>query len=246
MRGAGALRVAGVTAAGAGLVVAALQLPTGDVALDLTSADERAAAGVRPATVALSASTIVCPGPETVGVRGSDAPSRTAAALLTVAAAPTSVLQDGVTHPRSAGAIGTTLLPAGERTAADPVTRARTDPRRQAGTLRRPAAVAVRGTGGSGAALSADQTTLVTEGDLRGVTSITCTAPAAETWLVGGGGEPGRRGRLVLSNASANPVQVQVDVLSAKGTVERASGSTVAVPGRARTVLLLDALAPDV
>jgi hypothetical protein len=50
----------------------------------------------------------------------------------------------------------------------------------------------------------------------------------------------------VLVNPADNPVDVDVDVLGESGAVRRTPGSSVAVPARSRTVLLLDALAPEV
>ena len=157
--------------------------------------------------------------------------------MLSVASAPTDLL---VGDPAPGATISSELLPRGKAGTGKVTTG---DVQR---TLREPAAVAVRGVGSRARALTAEQTTVVTTGDLRGLSSVTCTPPAADTWLVGGGGEQGRRGRLVLANSAANPVQVRVDVLSATGRVAATPGSTVAVPARSRVVLLLDALAPGV
>lgn len=234
---AAAARLLGVTAVGGALVAGAVVLPS--TQLDLTSGPERAAAAPRHAlTRGAAASEIACPGPETIGVRGSTASAALpAAAMLTVAVAPADLL-----GPASAGTLLATPLPAAEHAGFAPVS----STRRLTGSLTRPSAVTVRATGGLAAGLTAEQTTLLTGGDLRGLTSVTCGAPAVDSWLVGGGGEPGRRGRLVLVNPAATPVGVRVDVLSATGPVPSTPGSTLAVPARSRLVLLLDALAPGV
>lgn len=244
----GVLRLVAVTAAGAGLVAGVSRLPLPDVDL---SGGERAVA-TTPHAVPLRARQLACPGPETVGVRGSTVREvLPAAAALTAAAPPASV--PGAAPPAATprpGRIALGSLPgmttSGARVARSATVPSSGTPGRRSATLRAPAGVVLSGTGGYAPALTGEQTTLVTGGDLRGLTSVTCSAPATDTWLVGGAGEPGRRGRLVLTNPAATPVQVQVDVLGVRGTVERAAGSSVAVAGRARTVLALDALAPGV
>lgn len=235
---AGAARLVAVTAVGAGLVVGAARVPLRGVDLSGTGATVSEPARTAP----LGTQQLSCPGPETIGVRGSTARQvLPAAAALTVAAAPTSVIRTG---RGTAGRITVASLPGPSGSAAAvPSTGSAL---RRSATLRAPAGVALTGAGAGAVALTGEQTTVVRTGDLRGLVSVTCTAPSADTWLVGGGGEQGRRGRLVLTNPAANPVQVQVDVLGVGGTLTRAAGSTLAVAGRARTVLLLDALAPGV
>ena len=256
-----AAKVLGVTALGCGIVVAAVTVPLRafdlSPALDLTSAAERAAAAPRRAVVtAATATAVTCPGPETTGVRGSTATEAAltavrlrAAAAPSTAAPPTAVPPTAVPPPAASpatraapGALAAARLPATPRTPTP-------GPDLQAdlqADLRGAAAVVVRGTGSSAVGLTGEQSTLVTRGDLRGLASVTCTAPVADSWLVGGGGDEGRRGRLVLANPAATPVDVRVDVLSADGPVPTTAGSAVAVPARSRVVLLLDALAPGV
>ena len=236
------LRLTVVALAVGALAVAAFGVPLPLV--DLSSSSERAAAAQTSTTSPAGATELACPGPETIGVRGSTVTqvdtatqADTATPVLSVASAPSDLL---VGDPAPGATISSELLPRGKAGSAKVTTG---DVQR---TLREPAAVAVRGVGSRARALTAEQTTVVTTGDLRGLSSVTCTTPAADTWLVGGGGEPGRRGRLVLANPAANPVQVRVDVLSATGRVAATPGSTVAVPARSRLVLLLDALAPGV
>ncbi len=229
-----ALRLVAVTAAGAGLVVGAGRVPLDGI--DLSGGQPVVAAGTAQ-TVALSSRQLSCPGPETIGVRGSTAAEvLPAAGALSVATEPSA---------GTGGRIAIDSLPGATTVEAATVPSTGSALRRVA-TLRQPAGAALTGSGSSAPALTGEQTTVVTEGDLRGLTSVTCAAPSADSWLVGGAGEAGRRGRLVLTNPAANPLQVQVDVLGAGGAVARAAGSSLTLAGRARTVLLLDALAPGV
>ncbi|MBC7640099.1 MAG: hypothetical protein H7231_09995 [Rhodoferax sp.] len=231
-------RLLGVTALGAGLVAAAVLVPGAQsVRLDLSTASERAAATpTAPQPRPVAAAALTCPGPETAG-------ASPATALLAVAAPPADL-----TRAAGGGAITAAALPtsgassgaAGSTPLLAPGERYRT------GSVSGSAAVLVSADDGLAPGLTAEQTTLVTTGDLRGLTSTPCLAPAVDTWLVGGGGGEGRRGRLVLVHPAATPVQVRVDVLSATGPVPPTPGSAVAVPARSRLVLLLDALAPGV
>jgi len=114
------------------------------------------------------------------------------------------------------------------------------------GSLTSPSAVVVRASGAAAEGLAAGQLTLVTSGDLRGLAGTACATPTTDAWLVGGGGEDGRRGRIVLTNVAANPVDVSLHVLSADGPVDSTAGADVAVPAHGRATVLLGALAPSV
>jgi hypothetical protein len=199
----------------------------------------RAAGRQPPAAVPLESAALVCPGPETVGVRGADAEKPAtppSAALVVAAAAPDTVRPAGVggsggtiTLGRDAGALtaertgSAALLTHTSTTAA--------------------ASVPVLAAGATAPGLVAEQLTLTTHGDERGASSATCLAPSDDQWLVGGGTDVGRRGRLVLANPHDAAADVTVDVLTADGAVARTPGSTVAVAPHSRVVLLLDALA---
>ncbi|MGL5857453.1 MAG: DUF5719 family protein [Angustibacter sp.] len=105
-------------------------------------------------------------------------------------------------------------------------------------------AFVIRGTGPWAPGLAADQTTVVRDGDLRGLASTSCGSPSDDLWFVGGGGEVGRRGRLVMANPGVVTARVTIDVLTSSGAVARSPGSAVAIPADSRVVVLLDALAP--
>ncbi len=199
-------------------------------------------AAVRPAprAEALAAAELVCPGPETIGVRGADADhplDAPAAARVAAASSPSAVRS-----PDAAGRGGTVAIGVGK--AGVRATRTADGAALAQTTSSAPSSLAVTGSDAAAPGLVAEQLTVVPSGDLRGLSSATCLPPADDQWLVGGGTDTGRRGRLVLSNPHESTADVTIDVLSAQGPVRRTPGSTVAVPPRSRVVLLLDALAP--
>ena len=73
---------------------------------------------------------------------------------------------------------------------------------------------------------------------------LACQPPAAETWLVGGGGEPGRRGRVVLTNPSPERRDGRPGRLRRQGTGPLPAARGIVVGAHKRTVVLLDAIAP--
>jgi Family of unknown function (DUF5719) len=200
---------------------------------------------------------LICPGPETIGVRGAREVGVAPVPVQVSAASPPLAARGrvGVRAPAVAGAgapdVGTlaaqtvggsTLATGGPGSGAGAGAGAAT----VVGSTAEPRAVALRATGGSAPGLVGTQTSLLPRGVLRGLVSAPCTGPTDDAWLVGGGGEPGRRGRLVIANPHATTARVSIDVLAAGGPVRRTSGSAVAVAPRSRVVLLLDALAPGV
>ncbi|MGN6613297.1 MAG: DUF5719 family protein [Angustibacter sp.] len=199
----------------------------------------RAAVHQPPTAVPLEAATLVCPGPETVGVRGADAdhPKAPPSPARVLAAAPPDTVR-----PAGVGGSGGRVVIGNGASAV-------TADRPGSGALRVQAATSTAGsvpvtaTGAAASGLVAEQLTRTAKGDERGVSSATCLAPADDQWLVGGGTDVGRRGRLVLANPHDAPADVTVDVLTTDGAATRTPGSTVAVPPRSRVVLLLDALA---
>ena len=53
--------------------------------------------------------------------------------------------------------------------------------------------------------------------DLRGLATAACAAGGSDLWLLGGGADPGRQERLVLTNPGDNPVTADVTVHGAAG-----------------------------
>lgn len=229
----GLTRTVLVTAAGAGLVLAAAKAPAVDLAAP-------AARAVPPATAAAVASTaVVCPGPETLGVDGV-VPGRqtTSVAALT---APQEVLPP---QARSGGP-GTLSL----RTLASPEAAPGPAPSTSArgsalgATVSVPAAVLAAATGSLAPGTVGAQRTLVAKGDDRGLSGSACVAPREQAWLIAGGGEAGRRERLVLANPGPNPIQVDLTVLGSAGEVTSPAAQDIVVGPYGRTVVLLDAVA---
>lgn len=107
-------------------------------------------------------------------------------------------------------------------------------------------AVVALGRGVSAPGLVAEQWDLATSGDQRGLSGATCLPPQDDIWLVGGGDEEGRRGRLVLSNPHDSATQVSLEVLAADGPAPRSPGSSLLLAPRSRTEVLLEAVAPGV
>jgi len=103
---------------------------------------------------------------------------------------------------------------------------------------------AVRAVGVLAPGLAAEQTMAAPGPDLRGLVTGRCTGPAREHWFVGGSGEVGRRGRLVLSNPTSVPAVVDVSVWDESGPVDAPATQDIAVPARGQQILLLDALDP--
>lgn len=104
--------------------------------------------------------------------------------------------------------------------------------------------MAVTGSGALAPGLAAEQSLLVQETDLRGLSTVPCTAPQREHWFVGGSGEVGRRGRLVLANPTDVPAVVDVELWDEAGPIDAPGTQDVAVPARSQQIFLLDALAP--
>jgi hypothetical protein len=107
-----------------------------------------------------------------------------------------------------------------------------------------PHGYAVRAVGPLAPGLAAEQLMHASGPDFRGLVSGRCAAPAREFWFVGGSGEVGRRGRLVLSNPNGVPAVVDVSVWDESGPVDASATEDIAIPARGQHLLLLDALDP--
>lgn len=77
----------------------------------------------------------------------------------------------------------------------------------------------------------------------RGLEVTPCLVPAEQSWLIAGGGQPGRLERLVLVNPGADPVTATVTVLDRDQAPDPPDGVDVVVPGGGRVVRLIDAAA---
>ncbi|AMD86518.1 hypothetical protein AXF14_01510 [Actinomyces radicidentis] len=82
-------------------------------------------------------------------------------------------------------------------------------------------------------------TSLSSDGDLRGLTTASCTPPSAVSWIVGGSAAVGSSSELRLTNPGSTSVTARVTLLGSTGELTLPSGGVVAVPaGETRTVLL--------
>ena len=101
----------------------------------------------------------------------------------------------------------------------------------------------VAGDGAIAPGTVATQRSWVKSGDDHGLFTAACMPAAASSWLIGGGAQPGRRERLVLTNPGPNPVTVDLTVLGVNGPIQSPNGHGLVVGPYSRTVILLDAIA---
>lgn len=97
-----------------------------------------------------------------------------------------------------------------------------------------------------GAALDSDlgsQVEFIGDGDIAGLSAITCMAASANQWLVGGSTSLGASSRLVLSNPSPAPTEVTITLYGPLGKVE--DTITVAVAAHSQEDRLIEADAPQ-
>jgi hypothetical protein len=105
--------------------------------------------------------------------------------------------------------------------------------------------IAVEGAGALAPGLVAEQSLLARETDLRGLSTTTCGPAGREHWFVGGSGELGKRGRLVLANPTSVAAVVDVELWDEAGPLDAPATQGIGVPARSQQILLLDALAPE-
>lgn len=235
----GLVRALAVAAAGSGLVIGASCLPG---SLDV-SAPARNDAVPAARAVALSSSSSICPGPQDLGVTGlpGTATSRQRVDLL-AAAPPAAALPAGLASAGK-GTLGFSRLP-GAGTLGAPLTAGDRDRARVLTASESSARSAVlAGAGTLAPAAVALQRSLTGAGDGRGLVTVACGQATAESWLLAGGAQPGRRERVVLTNPGPNAVTVDLGVLGARGPVPSPNGRGVVVAPYGRTVVLLDAIA---
>jgi hypothetical protein len=106
--------------------------------------------------------------------------------------------------------------------------------------------VVVHATGERARALTANVVTGVSAGITRALSTVPCTEPAGDTWLMGGSGAGGRRDVVFLTNADQAPAVVDLSVFGPAGVLQPSSAQGVTVGPRAQLALALDALAPGV
>lgn len=205
-----------------------------DATLDLT---RFAPAPVSPADAAAGAPTktsLTCPGPQLQGLReGTNEPQST---LVTAGQPSAAMLADGAAAdaPQSDLTLTTSL-------GGTPVT---TTDTAASTTVTEAGSVTVTGRGERASALAAyEQWTLDTKGT-RGLGTTACAHDGDDLWFIAGGGDAGRQERLVLANSGANELSADITVYGTQGQITAPNGRGIVVPGKGRTVVLLDALAP--
>lgn len=111
-----------------------------------------------------------------------------------------------------------------------------------AGTVSSPGAATVlraEPVAGEPARVAGATSSVVTDGDLRGLSAASCARPSADVWLVGGSTEIESTADLVVVNPGATPADVTVEVWGPSGPVDLANGGTFLVaPGAERVVSL--------
>jgi Family of unknown function (DUF5719) len=171
----------------------------------------------------------ICPGPETLVAPpgGETVTPQGPVAVSALVQGRTAVLGD---HPLVPGSSGLGLV---------------TVPRTVAGSIALQARPAPAGTADAGPSMSLVQLGLARTGDTRGIAALACSTASTESWLVGGGTQVGRRGRLLLANPAPTAATVDVTLLGPRGVVPAPGAGGVVVPGRRQVALFVDALAPD-
>lgn len=218
-------RLALVSGLAAGVVLASQQVAS-EVSLTRWDHGLSSAPGEQSSAPTTSART--CPGPELMGVKG--APDAAQQVHVLAARAPGSVFPD------DPGEGGQLTLTAGGSTSQVEGLSANAD-------VSTPTPVMVQATDGHAPGLAASQWWSSEIKDLRGLVTTVCPDEGDDLWLIAGGGAPGRQERLVLANSGANEVTVDVTVHGLKGAIAAPNGRGIVVPGRGRTVILLDAIA---
>lgn len=208
-----------VLAVGAATVVGATRLPV--------------AAGTAEAPalvdVPASAATVVCPGPLIMpkasgSAKFNPAPVAPVTSVTVMSAPDSGPSGDGTVRALETSAV---LAPLSSDVPAASLT----------GT-RGPVVVRADPTGSSGARVAATAVGLVTDGDMRGLSAQTCTAPTADAWLVGGSTDLGRTAALVLVNPGSTAAQVTVEAWGPNGALDLAGGAQVVPPHGTRVVTL--------
>ncbi|WP_122262344.1 DUF5719 family protein [Ornithinimicrobium cerasi] len=193
----------------------------------------------------VEAATLGCPGPELLGIEGDRGAS---AQVVRVAAA---AAPDGLGEPGEPGTGDEDADGAGGATARLSTTAGSGEEADLLAdgpaeiTLEEAVGALVDATAGAAPALVGGQLGLSVDAGSRGLSLTACTAPAETVWLVGGGDTPGRTEQLVLTNPGDDAVTVELDVWGADGPAVT-TGASVVVPGRGRSVHLLDALTDQV
>lgn len=191
-------------------------------------------------------STLLCPGPDQVGLADPAIPEKPQSVVIETISAPPEALPSTMTGTEPTSGLlsrpGQLLLRGGGAGTLGQADRrgetVRTDLDQGVGVT-----VSARGSLSPGA--SGVQMFLGDQNEQLGLALTPCLSPREEAWLIAGGGHAGHRERLVLVNPGQGPITASVSVLGS--SVDLGSEGPTAVialqPG-ARDIMLLDALAP--
>ncbi|MFQ4147796.1 DUF5719 family protein [Arthrobacter sp. LAPM80] len=83
------------------------------------------------------------------------------------------------------------------------------------------------------------------DGDLAGLAAATCQTPSNELWLSGASTTVGRTAILAISNSSASPATISLELFGQGGPVQSAGGRGLVVAAGAVRSVVLSGLAPD-
>ncbi|WP_282948125.1 DUF5719 family protein [Cellulomonas endometrii] len=98
---------------------------------------------------------------------------------------------------------------------------------------------------GEPARVAGATSSIVTDGDLRGLSAASCAPPTADVWLVGGSTELQSTADLVVVNPGATAADVTVEVWGPSGRVELADGGRMLVAPGAQEVVVLPGVAAE-
>lgn len=225
---------------GAGRIDAPVRLP-GTEGTRAAATAEQGATG----TAAVTSTLLACPGPELHGLSDASVAEQVQSVVISARSAPLEALDPDLAtqvDQEATGAAGELLV---VPTQATPAAARRS---REGGLdveLSDAEGAVVQALGALAPGVAATQTHQSLREQGRGLEVTSCLPPAEESWLLGGGGAPGRLERLVLVNPGADPVTATVRVLGGDGPPEPEEGTDVVIPGGGRVVELVDALATE-
>lgn len=98
----------------------------------------------------------------------------------------------------------------------------------------------------TGSLVSAAQSELVAEGDFVGLAAAGCDVANGDSWLAGGSTAVGRTTLLSLTNPSAVPATVHLELFGEDGPVVAPGTSGIIVPANGQRVLSLAGFQPDI
>ncbi len=235
-------RVVLVVLAAAAIVFVATRwsgdIEVGDLGLARDGASTTAAVGDATATdEVVEQSSLVCPGPERVGLADSTVAEGEQAISIAARAAPADALPGGISSEGGNIEVQTT----------DGMVVANTEQRaiEAAATIDQGYGAVAEASGSLAPALSAAQIYLGDQDGQLGLALTSCAIPQDESWLVAGGGQAGHAELLVLINPGQGPITAAVTLYGlAVDPTDGQSSTEVALEPGAREIVLLDALAP--